>query len=100
MHRRHHAVSLQQAAQESPTLSTLTGLVRDSSLRLRAVESLIPESLHASVKAGPVTDSEWCLLVSSTAAAAKIRQLLPALLSHLRSQGWKVNSIRLKVQTK
>lgn len=81
-------------------MSRLTELVRDSSLRLRAIENLIPESLRASVKAGPVTDAEWCLLVSSTAAAAKIRQLLPALLSHLRSQGWEVNSIRLKVQTR
>jgi hypothetical protein len=27
-----------------------------------------------------------------------MRQLLPALLAHLRSKGWEVNAIRLKVQ--
>jgi hypothetical protein len=98
MHRRHQAVSLQQAAQESPSLARLTELVRDSSLRLRAIEPLIPESLRNAVKAGPVDGATWCLLVNSNAAAAKIRQLLPALQSHLRSKGWEVNSIRLKVQ--
>lgn len=100
MSRRHHAISLQQAAQESPSLSRLADLVRDSSLRLQAIEALIPQPLRASVKAGPVADAEWCLLVSSTAAAAKIRQLLPTFQSHLRSKGWEVNSIRLKVQTR
>jgi ethanolamine ammonia-lyase small subunit len=45
-----------------------------------------------------VDGATWCLLVSSNAAAAKLRQLLPTLQSHLRSKGWEVNSIRLKVQ--
>jgi hypothetical protein len=40
----------------------------------------------------------WCLILDNNAAAAKIRQLLPALQSHLRVKGWEVNSIRLKVQ--
>jgi hypothetical protein len=37
------------------------------------------------------------LLVSSNAAAAKIRQLLPVLEARLLAGGWKVNSIRLKI---
>jgi ethanolamine ammonia-lyase small subunit len=37
-------------------------------------------------------------LLDNVAVAAKIRQLLPALEAHLRSKGWEVNSIRLKVQ--
>jgi hypothetical protein len=98
MQRRHQAVSLQQAAQDSPTLARLTELVRDSSDRLKAIETFIPVSLRTAVKAGPVDGATWCLLVSSNAAAAKIRQLLPTLQSHLRSKGWEVNSIRLKVQ--
>jgi hypothetical protein len=98
MQRRHHAVSLQQAAQESPSLARLTELVRDSSLRLQAIQALIPAPLRSAVKAGPVDGESWCLLVSSNAAAAKIRQLLPALMAHLRSKGWEVTAIRLKVQ--
>ena len=77
----------------------LTALTRDSSERLKAIELLIPAGLRQSVQAGPIDGSTWCLLVKSNAAAAKIRQLLPALQAHLRSRGWEVNSIRLKVQT-
>jgi len=98
MNRRHHPVTLQQAALDSPTLARLAELAQDSSERLRAVESLIPGALRSAVKAGPIEGPTWCLLVDSNAAAAKIRQVLPALQSHLRSRGWQVNSIRLKVQ--
>ncbi|MGE0496979.1 MAG: hypothetical protein AB7I35_07685 [Ramlibacter sp.] len=98
MSRLHHPVSLQQAAQDSPTLARLAELARDSSERLKAVELLIPVPLRPAIKAGPVDGSDWCLLVSSNAAAAKLRQVLPALLARLRDRGWEVNSIRLKVQ--
>ena len=96
--RRHQAVSLQQATQDSPSLARLTELVRDSSARLQAIQPLIPAGLRASVKAGPIDEGGWCLLLDNTAAAAKLRQLLPSLEAHLRSKGWQVNSIRLKVQ--
>jgi hypothetical protein len=98
MNRRHHSVTLLQASQESPTLARLTELSRDSVARLKAIELLIPASLRTAVKAGPIEGPVWCLILDSNAAAAKIRQILPALESHLRVNGWKVNSIRLKVQ--
>lgn len=96
--RRLHPVSLQQAALESPTLARLAELARDSGERLKAVELLIPAALRSSVQPGPVDGTDWCLLVNNNAAAAKMRQVLPALQAHLRSRGWEVNSIRLKVQ--
>jgi hypothetical protein len=99
MNRRHYAVSLQQASEDSPLLARLTALTRDSSDRLKAIEMLIPASLRPAIQAGPIEGDCWCLLVRSNAAAAKIRQLLPALQAHLRSRGWEVNAIRLKVQT-
>lgn len=99
MYRRHQTVTLQQAADDAPVLSQLASLARDSSARLRAIEPLIPPSLHAALKAGPIDGDSWCLLVQGTAAAAKMRQLLPALLAHLRSKGWEISAIRLKVQT-
>jgi hypothetical protein len=77
----------------------LTALTRDSSERLKAIELLLPAGLRQSIQAGPIDGATWCLLVKSNAAAAKVRQLLPALQAHLRSRGWEVNSIRLKVQT-
>jgi hypothetical protein len=96
--RRLHPISLQQAADESPTLAKLAQLARESGERLKAVQLLIPGPLRASVRAGPIEGTAWCLLVDSNAAAAKLRQVVPALLAHLCDRGWQVNSIRLKVQ--
>ena len=98
--RRHCAITLEQASQQSPMLAQLASLSRDSSARLRAVQPLIPPLLHSCIQAGPIDGATWCLLVSSNAAAAKVRQLLPALSAHLRTQGWDVQSIRLKVQVR
>ena len=98
MNRRHHPVTLLQASHDSPTLARLTELTRDSVARLKAVESLIPASLRPAIKAGPIEGPVWCLILDNNAAAAKIRQILPALESHLRVKGWEINSIRLKVQ--
>ena len=98
MNRRLHPVTLQQAALDSPTLARLAELARDSSERLKAVELLIPAPLRPAISAGPVDGTEWCLLVSSNAAGAKLRQVLPALVTRLRDRGWEVNSIRVKVQ--
>jgi len=91
------AVTLMEAAQESPSLARLTELTRESSLRLQSLQSLIPASLRNAIQAGPIDGSEWCLLVNSNAAAAKLRQMLPALQSHLKSHGHNVEKIRLKI---
>lgn len=96
--RRLHPVSLQQAADESPTLARLAQLARESAEQLQAVESLIPAALRSAVRPGPIEETSWCLLVDGNAAAAKLRQLLPALLARLRDRGSQVTSIRLKVQ--
>ena len=100
MQRRHQAIPVQQAAQESPALSLLMGRVRDSSARFQAIQSLLPAPLRSSIKAGPIEDGSWCLLVGSNAVAAKLRQLLPALQAHLQSQSLGVTAIRIKVQNR
>jgi hypothetical protein len=97
--RRLHPVTLLQAAEDSPTLARLAQLARDSGERLEAVKFLIPAPLRSTVRAGPIDELAWCLLVDSSAAAAKIRQVVPLLLNRLRDRGWQVTSIRLKVQT-
>lgn len=91
-------VSAHDAAHNSPTLARLAELAKQSADMLKAVEMLIPGTLRSAVRAGPIEGADWCLLVEGNAAAAKLRQLLPALQSHLRSRKWEVNSIRLKVQ--
>jgi hypothetical protein len=100
MSRRQQAIPVHQAAQESPTFARLSELIRASSDRLQAIRGLLPAPLRASVQAGPIDEAGWCLLVSSNAVAAKLRQLLPALQAHLAQQGLPVTSIRIKVQNR
>lgn len=97
-HRRlQSAVTLGQAAENSPSLARLTQLVRESNQRLQAIETLIPAGLRPAIKAGPIDGENWCLLVSGNAAAAKIRQLIPLMQASLLRQGCKVTTIRLKI---
>ena len=66
--------------------------------RLEAVRSLLPVPLRKAIQAGPLEEGQWCLLVSSNAVAAKLRQLVPALQLHLEARGLPVSGIRIKVQ--
>jgi hypothetical protein len=92
-----HATTAHQAVLNSPTLGRLAELVRESGDMLKAVESLIPETLRPLVAAGPVDGESWCLLVTGNAAAAKVRQLIPLIQARLLGKGCKVTSIRLKI---
>ncbi len=98
MERRAQSLTILQASEASPTLARLAELARDSTARLKAIESLIPATLRPAINAGPIDATQWCLLLDNNAAAAKLRQLLPALEAHLRVKGWDTRSIRLKVQ--
>lgn len=98
MIRQHRSVTLQQASLDSPTLARLADLTRESSARLKAIETLIPRPLRPAIQAGPIEGTVWCVLVDNNAVAAKLRQLLPNLLNGLKAGGWQVTSIRLKVQ--
>ena len=100
LHRRlPSALTAYQAASGAPLLARLNQRIDESSRRFKAIETLIPGALRAAVKAGPIDEQSWCLLVSGNAAAAKVRQLLPLLHASLLRQGWKVISIRLKILT-
>lgn len=92
------AVSLAQAMNQSTALAQLIEHAKRSNQCLNEARTLIPPGLHSSLTAGPLQDGVWCVLAGNNAAAAKVRQLLPALLAHLRGRGWEISSIRLKVQ--
>ena len=98
MNRRTRAITVLQATQDSPTLTRLSDLATDSTARLKSIAPLIPLALQKAIQPGPIDGTQWCLIVDNSAVAAKVRQLLPALESHLRSKGWEVTAIRLKVQ--
>ena len=87
-----------QASQGTPALARLIELNADSVAMLKSIEPLLPIALRASVKAGPIEGRMWCMILNNNAAAAKIRQISPSLEAHLRTKGWDVQSIRIKVQ--
>lgn len=97
--RRNTPFTLEEAANESPSLARLVHLSRLSSDWLRKVSSLIPTQLNKTITAGPIEDGHWCLIVDGNAAAAKLRQCVPNLLAHLQATGEDITSIRLKVRS-
>jgi hypothetical protein len=92
-------VPVLEACEGAPTLARLAALARESRERLEAVSFLIPGPLRSAVKAGPIDGPSWCLLVDNNAAAAKLRQVVPALTAELQRRGAQVSSIRLKVHS-
>ena len=97
MNRRHQAVTLFEATEGSPTLAGLAARARDASERLAAVQDLIPPDMRPAIQAGPAEGDVWCMLVNGSAAAAKLRQLAPTLQARLKSRGWEVATLRIKV---
>jgi hypothetical protein len=70
---------------------------------LRAVQLSLGSvaAAQAKVQAGRIArleGGELLVLVSSSAARAKLKMLTPVLVSALRQQGWQVNAIRTQVQ--
>ena len=93
--------SVMDAIGQSETLSGLLDTHHRSQRYLRSVEALLPMGLIDQVLAGPIEQGVWCLLVKHNAAAAKLRQLLPSLQAHLRTQGYgDVQQIRIKLMSK
>ena len=88
---------LAQALGQSEPLTGLLQRVRASKARYEAIVSLLPAGMAAEVRPGPLDDSEWVLLVGNAAAAAKLRQLMPAIDETLRSRGWFGPAIKIKV---
>lgn len=100
MNRRYHAVTLFEATEGSPTLASLAARARDANERLAAVQDLIPPEMRPAILAGPAEGDVWCMLVNGSAAAAKLRQLAPMLQARLKSRGWDVATIRIKVMSR
>ena len=92
--------TLEQVVDSAPSLAHFSAMARDTQNRLNAIAPLLPVSLRPLVQSGGVDDDAWCLLVPNSAIAAKLRQILPALCAHLRTKGWTVNTIRVKVKSK
>ena len=78
-------------------LGSLLQRIQASDGRMVDARAVLPAGLAAHVTAGPLDENGWTLLARSGAAAAKLRQCLPAIQQRLTQQGWPEVPIRVKV---
>jgi hypothetical protein len=57
----------------------------------------LPTGLKAQVTAGPIHENEWCILVKTSAASAKLRHFLPDLERTVAALLGRHIAVRLKV---
>ena len=88
---------LATALGQSDSLTGLMQRVHASKARREAILPLLPPGMADDVRPGPLDDAAWVLLVGNAAAAAKLRQLLPAIDDLLRAQGFDGPVTRIKV---
>lgn len=93
------ALTVVQAMDAAPSLAKLAATAKISNGMLTDITPLLPNPLRSGVLAGGLEEGQWCLLAANSAVAAKLRQLSPALLAHLRSQGHAVETLRIKIST-
>ena len=89
--------SVAQILDGAKSLSQLQALARDGQNRLQAILPLLPVTMRSLVQSGGIDGEAWCILVPNSAMAAKLRQFLPSLCAHLRTKGWNVQTITVKV---
>jgi len=94
---RGRAIPAAQAAMGSGLLGGLVRQAQASQSCLQELRSVLPAALLARVQSGPIADGLWTLLVDQPAVAAKIRQWVPALQAHVRTKGWPIARIEVKI---
>jgi hypothetical protein len=94
---RFSAISAAEALENSVALGQVAKRIAASNHYFAAVKAHLPPALRAAVRAGPLDDKSWCLLVTSSATAAKLKQLLPLLKLQLSLQNIEVPLIRVKI---
>ncbi len=89
-----------------PVRNLLTSTLVNTAQRLIEIQqeilNYLPSSLRQEVYIGGLhgqePNAELVILIANGAAATRIRQTLPSLLSHLQSKGCGVANLRIKVQ--
>ena len=93
-----YSLPLATALTRSEPLAGLLQRWRDSQARFAVIAGLLPAPLRGAVSPGSLDENAWVLLAANAAAAAKLRQMVPALEEALQAQGWQGPSIKVKVQ--
>jgi hypothetical protein len=92
------AQRIKEVLNRSEPLKRLRELLQESRERLEIVEVVLPYALRAHIKAGPVDEKGWTLLVANSAVASKLKQLQPRMEEALQTSGRGSFAIRIKVQ--
>jgi hypothetical protein len=91
-------LALADAIDRDARLGALMQSLRTSEQCLQALQPLLPPALRGQLRAGPLDEGGWSLLAPSSAAASKLRQLLPMLEATLAAARLPGVPIRIKVQ--
>jgi hypothetical protein len=91
------ATAVSQALRGNESLASLLARVAESRRRFDTIVPLLPEGMRADVQPGPLDDTQWSLLAGNGAAAAKLRQLLPAIQAALGDAGLPAREAKVKV---
>ncbi len=92
------SLPIRQVLAHNEPLQRLQQRVTASNERLSAVRGCLPPPLLLHIKAGPLDEEQWTLLVNNQAVAAKLRHLQPHIEAALQSQGLRACVLRIKVQ--
>lgn len=92
------SVKLSAALDGCDSLNLLLRRLQQSRAHFDAIAPLLPATLRADIRPGPIDAASWTLLAAHNAAAAKLRQMLPTLLQVLQQGGWQGTSIKVRVQ--
>ena len=80
------------------SLSSLTDKANELTSIQQAWNTLVPSQLQPFTQAGNVQHKRLTVYVENGAVGAKIKLMLPTLLSKLQKQGLDISSIRVQVQ--
>jgi hypothetical protein len=91
------SVQVLKAAQSAPGLAQLIAQASPSRSQVDDLTGLVPALILKQIHSGPMESGNWILMLRSGASAAKLRQMGPAICAHLRSKGWDIQSITVRV---
>ena len=91
------SVQVLKAAQSAPGLAQLIAQASRSRSQVDDLTGLVPALILKQIHSGPMESGNWSLMLRSGASAAKLRQMGPAICAHLRSKGWDIQSITVRV---
>src|SRR3989344_114755 len=85
---------------ENPELAALLGQADSLTASQKIWSTILPDALKQFTQAGSVKHKRLTVYADNGAVAAKIKLLLPSLLTKLQKQGLEVTSIRVEMQVK